>query len=89
MHATEIPPDDLNYGNVSLVTTASRRHRQAAWLRSGWWDFLQEFWDDLADDGLLNDLHYDEPSPDRRPDTGSLGVRAEMRPARSRAFRSC
>lgn len=87
MSAAEIDADDLSYGNVSLVTTHADVTVKPAWLRSGWWDFLQEFWDDLADDGLLNDLHYDEPSPDRRPDTGSLGVRAELQPGESQSFR--
>jgi uncharacterized protein (DUF608 family) len=87
LHATEIPSDDLNYGNISLVTTHPSVTVKPTWLRSGWWDFLQEFWDDLTDDGLLNDLRYDDPSPDRRPDTGSLGVRTDLAPGEEQSFR--
>ncbi|MCC6804062.1 MAG: hypothetical protein IT319_14365 [Anaerolineae bacterium] len=87
MNAAEIESGDLNYGNVSLVTTHPDVTVKPYWLRSGWWDFLQEFWDDLTDDGLLTDLQYDEPSPDSRPDTGSLGALAELAPGEARSFR--
>ena len=60
MDADGIAADDLIFGNMGLVTTITMCTVKPHWLRSGWWDFLQEFWDDLVDDGLLNDLGYDE-----------------------------
>lgn len=80
MTAEELASDDLSYGSMSLVTTHGNVTVKPAWLRSGWWDFLQEFWDDLAEDGLLTDLGYTEASPDQRPDTGSVGALAELAP---------
>jgi uncharacterized protein (DUF608 family) len=74
MSAEGIASDDVSYGSMGLVTTHTNVTVKPQWLRSGWWDFLQEFWDDLADDGLLTDLGYGDPSPDGRPDTGSLGL---------------
>ena len=71
---------------MSLVTTYPDVTVKPHWLRSGWWDFLQEFWDDLADDGRLTDLEYDTPSPDGRPDTGSLGVVATLAPGATQRF---
>lgn len=86
MHAEGIPADDLSYGNMTLATTYPNVTIKPAWLRSGWWDFLQDFWDDLADDGQLTDLNYAEASSDGRPDTGSVGVRAELAPGAVESF---
>jgi non-lysosomal glucosylceramidase len=77
---------DLNYGSMGLVTNHANVTVKPQWLRSGWWDFLQEFWDDLGDDGLLTDLSYDITSPDGRPDTGSLGVIDTLPPGETRQF---
>jgi non-lysosomal glucosylceramidase len=74
MEAQGIADDNLLYGNVSLVTTHPNVTVKPAWRRGSWWDFLREFWDDFAEDGLLNDLGYNEPAADSKPDTGSLGV---------------
>ena len=86
MTADGIEPDDLSYGSVSLVTTYPEVTVKPCWLRSGWWDFLQEFWDDLTTDGRLTDLKYGTPSPDGRPDTGSLGVIATLAPGATQRF---
>ncbi len=85
MTADGIDAGDLSYGSMSLVTTYPDVTVKPYWLRSGWWDFLQEFWDDLADDGRLTDLEYESPSPDGRPDTGSLGVVATLAAGREAA----
>ncbi|MEO8391782.1 MAG: GH116 family glycosyl-hydrolase [Chloroflexota bacterium] len=86
MDVDGIEPGDLDYGSVSLVTTHANVTVKPHWLRSGWWDYLQEFWDDLSSDGLLTDLGYDTPSPDGRPDTGSLGLVDTLPPGESRRF---
>ena len=86
MDVDGIAPDDLQYGSMGLVTTHPNVTVKPQWLRSGWWDFLQEFWDDLGDDGLLTDLGYDIASPDGRPDTGSLGVVDTLPPGETRRF---
>lgn len=86
MTATEIPDDNLDFGSAALVTNHKNVTIKPQWLRSGWWDFLQEFWDDLAEDGLMTDLGYDEPSPDGRPDTGSVGVLDTLPPGETRRF---
>ncbi len=85
MYSDEIPAGDLSYGNMTLATTHPNVTVKPSWLRSGWWDFLQDFWDDLAD-GDLTDLGYGDPSQDGRPDTGSLGVRAELAPGEAQSF---
>ncbi|RAP77791.1 GH116 family glycosyl-hydrolase [Paenibacillus montanisoli] len=77
---------DLNYGSMSLVTTNPKVTCKRAWLRGAWYDFLQEFWDDLAEDGRLNDLGYDTPSEKNRTDTGSLGVYETLAPGETKLF---
>ena len=86
MDAAGIPADDLLFGSMGLVTTCEQVTVKPQWLRSGWWDFLQEFWDDLADDGLLTDLGYALESPDGRPDSGSLGVVDTLQPGETRSY---
>jgi len=86
MDASDIAADDFMFGSMGLVTTHENVTVKPQWLRSGWWDFLQEFWDDLADDGLLNDLGYDLESPDGRPDTGSLGIVDTLQPGETRSY---
>ncbi|SDX38275.1 GH116 family glycosyl-hydrolase [Paenibacillus sp. CF384] len=77
---------ELNYGSLSLVTTNPKVTHKRAWFRGGWYDFLQEFWDDFVQDGLLNDLGYDTPSEKNRTDTGSLGVCETLAPGETKTF---
>lgn len=72
---------------MSLVTTHANMTVKRAWLRGAWWDFLQEFWDDLCDDGLLTDSGYDTPSADGQSDTGSLGIVDTLGPGERRNYR--
>lgn len=75
----QLTPRDLEYADLSLVTmhaqvTVKRTWFREWWLPGAWFDFLREFWEDLSEDGYLNDLHYDSPSEPGKTDTGSLGV---------------
>ena len=85
--AADIDPDDLYCGSLSLSTDAESITSKPIWQRGSWYDFLREFWDDLAEDGLLDDLGITEPPEDGRPDTGSLGTIETIQPGESQAFR--
>lgn len=85
--STRYPADALEYGNLALVTDHLRVTYKRAWLRGGWWDFLQEFWDDFCDDGLLTDLGYDTPSVPGQSDTASLAVVDTLGPGERRSYR--
>ncbi len=92
LHSAQAVPEDLYYGNVSLTTTHPRVTVKRTWLRESltngaWFDFLREFWDDLNDDGRLNDLGYDSPSVAGRTDTGSLGLLDTLQPGESKPYR--
>ncbi len=79
--------DRLLYGSAALCTPNPRVTVKRHWLRGEWWDHLQDFWDDLSDDGLLTDHGYSEPSAEGRTDVGSLGVVEEIPPGEEREFR--
>lgn len=87
MHAAGIEPGDLAFGSVSLVTDHPETTVKPAWLRGAWYDYLREFWDDLLDDGLLNDLGYDTLPEDHKPDSGSLGLLGTLQPGESQSLR--
>ncbi|UCD45322.1 MAG: hypothetical protein JSV27_02140 [Candidatus Bathyarchaeota archaeon] len=87
LHSGRYGKDSLLHGGLSLATTNSRVTVKRHWLRSGWWDNLREFWDDLSEDGLLTDLGYSEPSEDGKTDVGSIGAVETIGPGEAKEFR--
>lgn len=81
----ELASDDLHYGSLALATEHERVTRKRSWLRGEWWDYLQEFWHDLEDDGLLQDPPADAPGA--RIAAASLGLVARLEAGESRQFR--
>lgn len=73
-------PDALEYAELALATTHPEVSYRTAWLRGGWWDYVQDFWDDLNDDGRLTDPAYATPAPRGAADTGSLAAHAVLAP---------
>jgi len=86
MTAEGIDESALRYGSMALATNHTDVTIKPVWLRSGWYDYLQEFWDDLSDDGRLNDLGLEGASPDGRPDTASLGLVQRIDPGKAYTF---
>ena len=78
--------DSLLCGSMSLATTERDVTVKPHWYRSGWWDNLREFWDDLAGDGLLTDHGYESPSEEGKTDVGSLGVVKRVGPGEAVDF---
>ncbi len=85
MSNDQIADTDLNYGSVSLVSDHDNVTMKRYWMRGEWWDYLHEFWDDLLDDGLLNDPADDKEG--ERLATGSLGLVGRLEPGQSMQFR--
>jgi uncharacterized protein (DUF608 family) len=52
---SDLPADDLRYGNLSLATADDSVTSKRQWLTGFWQDGVQAFWNDLRDDGLLQD----------------------------------
>ncbi|MCA1572905.1 MAG: hypothetical protein LC798_21970 [Chloroflexi bacterium] len=87
LYSEQYPAGSLACGDMSLATTHHDVTVKRAWLRGTWYDDLQEFWDDLAADGQLQDLGYDDPSQMGKTDTGSLGLLDTLGPGECRAYR--
>lgn len=74
MTSSKYGEDDPAFGSMALTswwdgeTTHTPR-----WSRAGWFDELQQFWDDFTLDGRL-DPFPEEPSPEGRTDIGSFGL---------------
>ncbi len=78
---------DLLYGNAALVTLEPRSTAKPVWQRGGWFDGLQEFWNDLTEDGLLTDTSFARRVPhgmvgpeEVTVDPGSAGAVVEVAP---------
>ena len=80
MSSTKPQPGDPGFGTVALATTWPDVTYLTHWVRGDWWDDLQIFWDDFADDGRLKDPGDVSPSPDKRTDIGTLGLVASIEP---------
>jgi uncharacterized protein (DUF608 family) len=81
----DIAPDSLEFGTLALATDFPQTTLKPAWLRSGWWDFLRDFWHDLMEDGRLTDLDY--AAPGDYPDTAAVGAFAKLAPGETVAMR--
>jgi non-lysosomal glucosylceramidase len=80
-----IGPTDLNFGSFGLATDHKQVTTKRCWLRGSWWDYMQEFWDDLDADGLLQDP--DDSVEGERMGLGSLGLVDTLQPGESKSFR--
>lgn len=80
----QIAAGDVNSGSASLVTDHQSITMKRYWMRGSWWDYLQDFWDDLDSDGLLEDS-VDESSV--KMGLASLGVVDTLMPGEHKSFR--
>lgn len=52
---SDLPPDDLRTGSLSLTTTATDHVTvKPEWLIGGWWDGAHDFWAEFEEDGMLS-----------------------------------
>lgn len=81
--------DNLYYGTMALTTTHKDTSYKRAWLSGGWWDGLQDMWDDFTSDGRLEaESVYTQRDVDwLYPDlTGSLAIHQELGPGEEKEF---
>ncbi len=76
---------DPRYGSLALTTPWPDLTWQSCWLRAGWFDSLQSFWDEFSARGVLTERTYG-PSADRQSDVGTLGLRVTLAPGESRTL---
>jgi uncharacterized protein (DUF608 family) len=83
-------PDKLEFMDMTFVTTEENVTYREHWNEGSWWDGLQDFWNDVQEDGLLdndrkllgegNQMHI---SP---IDIASLGSKKEILPGDTKKF---
>ena len=52
--------DDVNYGDMTLITDADGAFMQDSWFRGEWQDAVVTYWNQLTEDGFT-ERHYDVP----------------------------
>ena len=67
-------------GSLAIATPWPEVTFSEHWERSGWFDDIQNFWDDLRADGRLPERAEGTPSPEGETDVGSLGAIARVEP---------
>jgi uncharacterized protein (DUF608 family) len=70
-------------GTLAIATPWPDVTFSETWERSGWFDDLQNFWDDFREDGRLPERSDPTPSPPGETDVGSLGLRVSLEPGQS------
>lgn len=71
--------DNPLYGNLAVVTTWKDITYTLRWLRSGWFDDLQDFWDLFRTQEKFRE-ESPEPSPEGQTDVATLGLNFELLP---------
>lgn len=83
MENTRHAADQPQAGSMAIATLHPTVTYLTRWERAGWWDDVQNFWDDFKEDGRLPNGPDPEPSPDIQTDVGSLGAVARLAPGAS------
>ncbi len=89
MEPKDLPKDHFYRGSLALTTPDESVTYKRKWLNGGWWDGLQDFWDDVRADGKLEpesvytakDATYNGPD-----DVGSLAIHHTLAAGEERAF---
>ncbi len=76
-------PDKPFGGTMALATPWQSVSYTSAWLRAGWYDALQYFWDEFSVSGRLTDRVYAEPTAKNYSDTASLALHASVAPGQT------
>ncbi len=73
---------DPKNGTVAIATPHRRTTRRTAWRRLGWFDSLQDFWDEFSRKGTLTENAY-RTGGRRQVDDATLGLRVSLKPGQS------
>lgn len=86
----DIDTNDLHYGNMSLITTNDNVSAKPNWSEGGWFDGLQDFWDDFKKDGKLDIIDYESFSRSeiqlQSPKVGSIAINNVLNPKEELTF---
>lgn len=75
MESRKYAADHPQYGTMALAVVGANPTWKTRWERVGWWDDVQDFWDDLCADGRLAEGPEDGgETPEGQTDVGSIGL---------------
>lgn len=80
MSSRKYSKGDSKFGTMALVSPWRSVTYATEWERSGWWDDIQSFWYDFAEDGRLSNKDSTSPSPEGQTDVGTLGLTFTLNP---------
>ena len=90
--SASLQENSLEFGSMALLTTNGGLTYKESWLAGGWFDGIQDFWDDFSRDGKLSRassvtapgsaIRYQED----RPPVGSLCIAEQIGPGEERLF---
>lgn len=77
-------------GSMALMTTEKDISHKASWLQGGWFDGIQDFWDDFREDGRLEEQSRFNAPGNRLNEwnlnVGSICIRKELQPGDRHVF---
>jgi non-lysosomal glucosylceramidase len=90
-HSPGLHAQHLRKGSLALMTEADNVTGKATWLTGGWWDGIQDFWDDFSADGKLekesvSQATMSEFGPQFKLRVGSLGICHRLKPGEEGVF---
>ncbi len=81
MYSEKYPEQHIRHGSFCLMTPENDITAKPSWLDGGWWDGIQDFWDDFCQDGLLEKINNVPDNPSKgKAKYGSLGVKCTLAP---------
>lgn len=71
-------------GTLAAATDWPDTTVKIRWERAGWWDDVQNFWDEFTHgSGTLSNMTETDASPEGQTDVGTLGLRVTLEPGES------
>jgi non-lysosomal glucosylceramidase len=84
MSSSKYDPASTLYGSMAIATEWPDTTFKLRWERAGWWDDVQNFWDEFTQGrGTLNSLPAESSSPDGQTDVGTLGLKVTLEPGQT------
>jgi len=90
MSAEDIDQQDLKFGNMYIATTDEKVSYKSEWLEGGFFDGLQEFWDDFSFDGVISNKIREFKNISHikigNPKIGSICISKKIKPGEEQLF---
>jgi non-lysosomal glucosylceramidase len=81
-----LQPHLLNYGNLALITCDQSVTVKSEWHTTGWFDGLQDFWEDFSQDGRIQNTPGYHGITGKGTAVGSLGICHTLMPGEGKDF---